>query len=87
MDTLDQFEYAPQTTVTVDALTINLVFAGMGTKPASENDQQAIADFSGRVFAQFNSASSANPDDSETVVDRFLTSFKPILLEIAVCNF
>lgn len=52
LDSLNRFEYAPQTEATADAMTITLDFAGQGTTSATEADQQVIEAFAENVFSQ-----------------------------------
>jgi len=65
IDGLKRFEYAPKTDAVADAMLTTLVFAGQGSTPASETDQQAIAAFAEDLFTQNSSMGVlSNPNDA-----------------------
>ena len=52
VDTLQGFGTDTTDAAAADAMTVRMVFSGAGKQPASEADQQGIADFAAQLYAQ-----------------------------------
>jgi len=77
VDSLNNFDYAPSSQATADALNIQLVFSGKGSTSATQSDMQAIESFAEQLYAQASGTPvSVNTDEAAKVVEDFLTTFK-----------
>jgi hypothetical protein len=75
VDSLKSFEIDRTDQATADPLTVRLVFYGQGDVEASEEDRQAIEDWTAQLFAEIGSQQAA-PDDPAQVVSDFLAALQ-----------